>query len=244
MALETYREKRDFSKTSEPRGHQRKTTAHNSFVIQKHDATRLHYDFRLEVDGVLKSWAVPKGFPFQKGEKHLAVHVEDHPIEYGDFEGIIPPGNYGAGAMIVWDRGTYTLVDGLDPNRALESGKLDLLLRGHKLNGRWALIRTKGGEANEWLLISKNTPTATEPVIASPASILSGLTKGDLLSYYARISPKLLPHLKDRPVTVERLPDVVDVERRLRGHVLALPVREVVDDVHDVPARKQGLDDV
>ncbi len=106
MALETYREKRDFSKTSEPRSRTRKTAAHNSFVI-RNAARRLHYDFRLELDGVLKSWAVAKGPSLVPSEKRLAVQVEDHPLDYGDFEGTIPKGEYGGGSVIVWDRGTW-----------------------------------------------------------------------------------------------------------------------------------------
>src|SRR3989454_9987975 len=115
MGLGEYKRKRDFKKTAEPAGaakaRGRKTRA-NRFIIQKHDATRLHYDFRLEMEGVLKSWAVPKGVPTQKGDKRLAMHVEDHPLEYGGFEGIIPEGNYGAGSVMLWDRGTYEVLGG------------------------------------------------------------------------------------------------------------------------------------
>src|SRR5712672_732708 len=125
MGLKTYKAKRDFKKTQEPAGRQRHARGQSEpmFVIQKHDATRLHYDFRLEMAGVLKSWAVPKGLPMRRGDRRLAVEVEDHPIEYGDFEGTIPEGNYGAGTVMVWDTGTY-LVKGSDPLEALKSGKL------------------------------------------------------------------------------------------------------------------------
>src|SRR5512135_2984479 len=127
MALEEYKRKRRFEATPEPPPEVSKK-AGNRFVVQKHDATRLHYDFRLEMDGVLKSWAVPKGFPTQRGDRRLAVQVEDHPVEYARFEGIIPEGNYGAGTVMVWDIGAYQ-VKGADPAGALDRGKLHLTLR-------------------------------------------------------------------------------------------------------------------
>ncbi|CAM3110591.1 bifunctional non-homologous end joining protein LigD [Paracoccus aminovorans] len=153
MALETYREKRDFSATPEPRGGRRRRTGH-AFVIQKHAATRLHYDFRLELDGVLKSWAVAKGPSLVPGEKRLAVHVEDHPLEYGDFEGTIPKGEYGGGTVILWDRGTWT-PEG-DPHQAYAKGHLEFTLHGEKLGGRWHLVRMRGKpreKRENWLLI-------------------------------------------------------------------------------------------
>jgi bifunctional non-homologous end joining protein LigD len=155
MALEKYQAKRNFAVTSEPKGKAlpKKVRGASRFVIQKHDATRLHYDFRLEMDGVLKSWAVPKGLPWGQGEKHLAVEVEDHPIEYEDFEGIIPKGNYGGGTVMVWDRGTY-YVYGEDPLGALKKGRLHLVLDGEKAKGEWALIRIRSdSEKNQWLLL-------------------------------------------------------------------------------------------
>ena len=132
MALETYRKKRNFSVTPEPQG-RRAPKRGNSFVIQKHDATRLHYDFRLEIDGVLKSWAVTKGPSLIPGEKRLAVHVEDHPLEYGDFEGTIPKGEYGGGTVLLWDRGTWTPIG--DAHRGYAKGHLDFELHGEKLGG-------------------------------------------------------------------------------------------------------------
>ncbi|GAA3059950.1 DNA ligase D [Rhizobium viscosum] len=153
MALETYQAKRDFNITSEPRGRKGRTTG-NSFVIQKHDATRLHYDFRLEMDGVLKSWAVTKGPSLNPEDKRLAVHVEDHPLSYGDFEGIIPKGQYGGGTVIVWDRGSWTPTG--DPHKAYRKGHMEFELDGEKLKGRWHLVRMHGkpGEKREnWLLI-------------------------------------------------------------------------------------------
>ncbi|PTM91989.1 DNA ligase D [Mycoplana dimorpha] len=153
MALETYNRKRDFHRTPEPRGRKAKASG-NSFVIQKRDARRLHYDFRLEMDGVLKSWAVTRGPSLVPGEKRLAVHVEDHPLEYGGFEGTIPKGEYGGGTVIVWDRGTWEPHG--DPHKGYKKGHLEFDLHGEKLEGHWHLVRMQGkpGERHEnWLLI-------------------------------------------------------------------------------------------
>lgn len=153
MALEAYRKKRNFAATPEPKG-RKKSKFGNSFVIQKHDARQLHYDFRLEMDGVLKSWAVAKGPSLIPGDKRLAVHVEDHPLDYGTFEGTIPQGEYGGGTVIVWDRGTWMPIG--DAHRGYAKGHLDFELRGEKLGGRWHLVRMarKPREKREnWLLI-------------------------------------------------------------------------------------------
>jgi bifunctional non-homologous end joining protein LigD len=154
--LTAYRAKRTFEKTPEPRGEKaRNRSAQLHFVVQKHAASHLHYDFRLELDGVLKSWAVPKGIPTERGEKRLAMRVEDHPLDYADFEGIIPAGNYGAGTVMVWDRGTYETLD-RDPRQALERGKIELRLHGKKLKSDWTLVRMRGREEEHkepWLLI-------------------------------------------------------------------------------------------
>jgi len=156
MALTEYKRKRDFKKTREPAGKPvpKKVKGASRFVIQKHAARRLHYDFRLEMEGVLKSWALPKGLPWKRGEKHLAVEVEDHPIEYEDFEGVIPEGQYGGGTVMVWDRGTY-YVYGEQPLKSLREGKLHLLLDGKKAKGEWTLVRIRGreGEKNQWLIL-------------------------------------------------------------------------------------------
>ncbi|MET3582081.1 bifunctional non-homologous end joining protein LigD [Mesorhizobium robiniae] len=160
MALETYRKKRDFSVTPEPQGRKAPRTG-NSFVIQKHDATRLHYDFRLEMDGVLKSWAVTKGPSLIPGEKRLAVHVEDHPLEYGGFEGTIPKGEYGGGTVILWDRGTWAPIG--DAHRGYAKGHLDFELHGEKLDGRWHLVRMAGKpreKRENWLLIKGDDEAA------------------------------------------------------------------------------------
>src|SRR5438132_322325 len=160
MALVEYRRKRDFRKTPEPAGKsppRKKAAVPLSFVIQEHAARRLHFDFRLELDGVLKSWAVPKGPSLDPGEKRLAVQVEDHPLDYGDFEGIIPEGQYGGGTVLLWDRGTWEPLE--DPHQGLRKGSLKFELHGVKLQGKWALVRIKGRDAREegrtWLLIKE-----------------------------------------------------------------------------------------
>src|ERR687893_2032025 len=158
--LAPYRAKRDFTKTAEPKGRQARSAGW-SFVVQKHDASRLHYDLRLELDGVLKSWAVTKGPSLVAGEKRLAVHVEDHPLEYGDFEGTIPKGEYGGGTVIVWDRGHWE-PDG-DPHKGLGKGHLNFRLHGEKLGGAWHLVRMRPRprERQEgWLLIKSDDEAA------------------------------------------------------------------------------------
>src|SRR5436189_3599868 len=149
MGLTEYKRKRNFAKTAEPAGGKplpKLVKGASRFVIQKHDASRLHYDFRLEMDGVLKSWAAPKGLPWKQGKKHLAVEVEDHPVEYATFEGIIPEGQYGGGTVMVWDRGKY-YVYGENPLQAWRDGRLHLVLDGAKAKGEWALIRIRSNEA-------------------------------------------------------------------------------------------------
>src|SRR3954451_20189240 len=146
--LETYRRKRDPKVTPEPMGSARDGGGEPIFVIQRHDARRLHYDFRLERDGVLASWAVPKGVPLEPGRQHLAVHVEDHPLEYGSFEGEIPKGEYGAGSVEIWDRGTYELLE------EKKNGGLTVRLHGERLEGIWTLIPAKlSGDPKNWLIL-------------------------------------------------------------------------------------------
>jgi bifunctional non-homologous end joining protein LigD len=158
-SLKAYREKRDFSKTSEPAGLEKKTSTKKSalsFVIQKHWATRLHYDLRLELEDTMKSWAVPKGPSFDPDDKRMAVHVEDHPISYNTFEGEIPPGQYGAGKVIVWDKGSWIPLE--NPHKGYRDGKLKFELHGHKLHGHWTLVRmrkTEGQRQEAWLLIKE-----------------------------------------------------------------------------------------
>ncbi len=162
MGLEPYHEKRRFERTSEPQGEVEASPAGNLYIIQKHAASHLHYDLRLELDGVLKSWAVPKGPSLKPVEKRLAVHVEDHPIEYGSFEGIIPEGEYGGGTVMLWDRGAWE-PEG-DPREGYAKGDLKFKLHGERLNGSWVLARMKGKargeEGKNWLLIKKRDDAA------------------------------------------------------------------------------------
>jgi bifunctional non-homologous end joining protein LigD len=206
MSLTKYRQKRSAARTPEPFGREVPTspsTTSGSFVVQKHAARRLHYDFRLEMEGVLRSWAVPKGPSMNPADKHLAVAVEDHPLEYGDFEGVIPPGNYGAGSVIVWDRGVYDVIDPPgDAADAVRKGKIDINLHGFKLNGAFTLVRTGGRrnadpkDAKNWLLIKKRDQYATTENVfdAHPRSVLSGLT-------------------------IEELANAPDAERKLADHL-------------------------
>jgi bifunctional non-homologous end joining protein LigD len=186
MALEEYQRKRDFRQTPEPAGspgsRKKKAAAALSFVIQKHAARRLHYDFRLELNGVLLSWAIPKGPSLDPGEKRLAVHVEDHPIEYGGFEGVIPKGQYGGGTVLLWDRGTWSPLEP-DPEAAYRKGSLKFRLDGDKLHGNWALVRMGGRAAKEgrenWLLIKERDEEAvpgSDAVVVdeNPLSVASG----------------------------------------------------------------------
>jgi bifunctional non-homologous end joining protein LigD len=252
MALEEYKAKRNFRKTPEPgprpgRGHRQPI-----FVIQEHHASHLHYDFRLEADGMLKSWAVPKQPSLDPAEKRLAVRVEDHPLGYATFEGRFPEGQYGAGDVHVWDHGTYEnlLADKAQPQtvtEGIDAGRLEFVLHGEKLRGRFALIRMRGrGRGKEhWLLIKmkdefaraasavgtpalrKATPNGRKHATkdgrarratAAPEEVTlthgdrvlfpeAGITKRDVFEFYRRVSGRLLPFLKDRPVTLERLPE-------------------------------------
>src|SRR5258706_3163529 len=158
--LAKYWAKRDFNVTAEPRGKQSKPGKTLTVVIQKHAASTLHYDFRLELDGVLVSWAIPKGPSLDPADKRMAIHVEDHPLSYGKFEGTIPPKQYGAGTVIIWDNGTWEPVG--DPGEGLAKGKLGFRLRGQKLAGLWELIKIakRGGKQEPWLLFNKRDEVA------------------------------------------------------------------------------------
>jgi len=189
--LDDYRKKRDPARTPEPFGPPRGSEG-RLFVVQKHAARRLHYDVRLEMDGVLKSWAVPKGPSLRAEEKRLAVHVEDHPVEYADFEGIIPEGNYGAGTVIVWDRGWYRLVKDEPPARQLDDGRLEVELFGVKLRGRWTLARMGGKSkgSKDWLLLKKADEFVADDEATErfPESVLSGLTIEEVRAGSGRLS--------------------------------------------------------
>jgi bifunctional non-homologous end joining protein LigD len=176
-SLATYRAKRSADRSPEPVGHVATTPGH-LFVVHKHNATRLHWDLRLEMDGVLRSWAVPKGPSYDQADKRLAVRVEDHPLDYGDFEGVIPEGNYGAGGIIVWDRGEWVPLE--DWKTGLEKGKLLFELKGYKLHGKWTLVKIKKAE-KEWLLIKERDAYMKSPGDVFPEeSVLSGLTVEEL----------------------------------------------------------------
>jgi DNA ligase D-like protein (predicted 3'-phosphoesterase) len=185
-ALEPYRSKRDFAATPEPKGRRAGVRREPRFVIQKHAATALHYDFRLEAGGVLKSWAVPKGPSTNPRDRRLAMATEDHPVEYANFEGLIPEGEYGAGPVIVWDRGTYRNLTARDGHevpvlKALDDGHLKFWLEGEKLTGGYSLRRTVIGRdrREKWLLMKLSDEAADarrNPVSSQPRSVLSGRT--------------------------------------------------------------------
>lgn len=170
MALKDYQNKRKFDETTEPKGKAKKSKDQLIFVIQRHAASRLHYDFRLEMEGILKSWAVPKGPSLDPKDKRLAMMVEDHPYDYKDFEGNIPEGNYGAGQVEVWDSGTYEpldenskLSDEKELLKELHAGSLKFVLHGKKLKGEFALVKMKNGEGNSWLLIKHKDDFSESP---------------------------------------------------------------------------------
>jgi bifunctional non-homologous end joining protein LigD len=185
MALTKYHAKRDFKVTTEPKGSAKgRLSPDLAFVVQKHQASHLHYDFRLEWKGVLLSWAVPKGPSLDPSVKRLAMAVEDHPIEYGGFEGIIPEGEYGGGTVMVWDRGTWT-PDDPDVDAALKTGDLKFSLRGAKLKGSWVLVRTRSlgkSSRSSWLLMKhKDRYASTKDIIVEkPRSVISKRLMADI----------------------------------------------------------------
>jgi bifunctional non-homologous end joining protein LigD len=247
MPLKEYNAKRNFTKTREPAGAEGKKHKQPIFVVQEHHASVHHYDFRLEAEGVLKSWSVPKGPSLDPSVKRLAVQVEDHPIGYATFEGTIPQGQYGGGTVAIWDHGTYEslMEDKPEPKtvaEAIEDGRLEFVMHGERLKGKFTLIRMKWGKGKpQWLLMKSKDEFAgegTEPEESKPKRAKAtrtkaaqpepttdtpdkvelthpdrvmfpdaGLTKKDVFAYYQKIAGQLLPFLKDRPVTLERLPD-------------------------------------
>jgi bifunctional non-homologous end joining protein LigD len=179
MALTEYKKKRKFDKTPEPGPKEKRTRSGRMFVVQKHRATQLHYDFRLEVEGVLKSWAVPKGPSLDPKVRRLAMQVEDHPVDYAKFEGVIPEGEYGGGTVMVWDYGTYKPEETKDVSEALRKGELKFSLNGKKLKGSWVLVRTRD---RQWLLIKHRDYYTTEEEVTeiAPASILTRRTLAEI----------------------------------------------------------------
>ena len=186
--LQTYRAKRDFKRTPEPAGRGRRASRAPRFVVQEHHARALHWDFRLEVGGVLASWAVPKGPSLNPADKRMAMRTEDHPLDYADFEGVIPQGEYGAGRVIVWDRGSYRNLTQrrgtqVPIERALEAGHISVWLEGEKLAGAFALTRLAKGKRERWLLVKKADEKADRrrnPVKSKPRSVISGRTAAQL----------------------------------------------------------------
>lgn len=183
-SLKTYRQKRDLTQSPEPKGTLSSKKSKNIFVIQKHKASHLHYDLRLAFDGVLKSWAVPKGPSLNPSDKRLAVQVEDHPMDYKDFEGVIPEGSYGAGTVMVWDNGTYINIKQKDGElvpfkECLEMGTIEIFLDGEKLKGGYALVRMGNTDSNQWLLIKMRDEYASarkNPVNTKNKSVKTGRT--------------------------------------------------------------------
>jgi len=179
-SLKDYEKKRRFSKTPEPGPEKKSTRSGHIFVVQKHRASQLHYDFRLEADGVLKSWAVPKGPSLDPTVKRLAMQVEDHPVAYAKFEGVIPEGEYGGGTVMVWDYGTYKPEETSDVSAAIRKGELKFSLSGKKLMGSWALVRTRD---RQWLLIKHRDHYSAEGIDVAevaPASILTRRTLAEI----------------------------------------------------------------
>jgi bifunctional non-homologous end joining protein LigD len=212
MSLEDYSRKRSFAKTPEPEPREKSTPAGNYFCVQRHDATRLHYDFRLEVDGTLKSWAVPKGPSLEPLAKHLAMHVEDHPLDYGGFEGNIPKGEYGGGSVMLWDRGTYELLGDGPANKQIERGDFKFRLHGEKLRGEFALVLMRGrGKGNEWLLIKKKDAEAQPGwnVEDHARSVLTGRTQQEIAEDLApaqSLIPSANPQSRPMPVGAVQSP--------------------------------------
>ncbi|WP_346983274.1 DNA polymerase ligase N-terminal domain-containing protein [Chryseobacterium sp. POE27] len=197
MALKDYNAKRKFDETTEPEGKSKKSKDKLIFVIQRHAASRLHYDFRLEMDGVLKSWAVPKGPSLDPKDKRLAMMVEDHPYDYKDFEGNIPEGNYGAGQVEIWDSGTYEpldqnskLSDEKELLKELHAGSLKFILHGKKLKGEFALVKMKNTEENSWLLIKHKDDFAESDYDAEENTAKNSLVTKFLEEKKAQKSPE------------------------------------------------------
>src|SRR5687767_6040639 len=207
--LERYREMRDFRVTPEPRGRKAAARAKQlRYYIQRHDATRLHYDFRLELEGVLKSWAVPKGPSLDPADKRLAMQTEDHPVEYADFEGVIPAGEYGGGTVVLWDQGEWEPVG--DVRQAYRAGALKFVLHGQKVRGGFALVRIKGQKAREdgrsWLLIKEKDADARpgyRVVDEEPLSVVSGRSLEEIAAARDRVWHSNVP-AKEQTRSVQR----------------------------------------
>lgn len=256
--LVEYARKRDFRKTPEPGPVRRKTRAQRRiFVVQEHHASQLHYDFRLEIAGVLKSWAVPKGPSLDPSVKRLAVEVEDHPLAYARFAGAIPEHQYGAGEVFIWDKGFWRPHG--DPEAGLRAGRLEFTLSGGTLKGDWVLIRMrspgrfKKSPKPQWLLVKRHDRFAriepeTQPEVpAADAStfkltnperviyVEEGLTKADIANYYRKVAPRILPHLANRPLSFVRCPEGHETDCFVQKHF-----REELPGVGTVRIREKG----
>lgn len=252
--LSTYRRKRDFARTPEPAGARRRQKTAPQFVIQKHAARRLHYDLRLELGGVLKSWAVPKGPSLDPKARRLAVQVEDHPIEYASFEGVIPAGQYGGGTVIVWDRGSWQ-PENSDPEEAYRRGKLDFVLKGEKLSGRWTLVRLRDDSAKtpQWLLIKDNDaaarPGGGDITELAPQSVLTRRTVQEVAADSApqkAVAPKAAPTRKrDGAQSVRKLADAVRSVPDARPAAFPREFKfQLATLVHTVPDGERWLHEV
>lgn len=210
--LDLYNKKRNFKITSEPKGIQAHSKSQLIFVVQEHHARQLHYDFRLEWKGVLKSWAVPKGPSMKPSVKRLAAETEDHPLAYGSFEGSIPQGEYGAGTVRIWDSGTWEPIG--DAEQGLKLGRLEFNLTGKKLNGKFYLVKTNFKGNKTWLLIKarekiKPVSNRTQSKFTSPDKIIyqkEKITKKEINDYYQAVAKFMVPHLKDKPISLVRCP--------------------------------------
>jgi bifunctional non-homologous end joining protein LigD len=249
--LATYRAKRDFKKTSEPRGRTSvKRPQYPRFVIQKHAATRMHYDFRLEHEGVFKSWAVTKGPSCNPRDKRLAVEVEDHPLDYGDFEGTIPQGEYGGGTVMLWDRGFWTPEEGTaDVSAALRQGELKLTAAGEKLKGGWVLVRMKGGPSGRktWLLIKHRDAFACgdgDALLSADRSVASGRTMDQIAAGKGR-RPRPFVAAGAKPADLRAMPQGRGIAAKSRRSAAALNAPLSTHKTAKVPPRtKSGTQQV
>jgi bifunctional non-homologous end joining protein LigD len=220
--LDEYQKKRDFQRTPEPAGSLEEPGSGNLFVIQKHDARRLHYDLRLESDGVLLSWAVPKGPSMNPRDKRLAVPTEDHPLSYADFEGVIPKGEYGAGTVEIWDRGVFVNLRNKDKSvepKSIadykEEGLIEVWIEGEKIRGGFALVRTKGGKSDTWLLVKMRDSEAgqdIDPVADMPESVITGRTLEEISQgkgYLSEKTPHVRLSISGRTLTLTNLDKVM-----------------------------------
>lgn len=242
MGLQKYHSKRNFKKTTEPKGELASKKDHLQFVVQEHHASTLHYDFRLEMEGVLRSWAIPKGPSNDPSVKRLAVEVEDHPVEYGKFQGVIPKGEYGAGRVVRWDRGTWKSV-GNDPVAAYKKGRIDFELHGDKLKGRWLLVRTRRGSGShkQWLLIKRHD--TADRAHAPQVKTLDARVK-----LPKKIGPHLAVLVKDAPVGDEWIHEIkFDGYRlicRIEGGKIQLLTRQGLDWTHKFKALADEIENI